>query len=151
MFSWVKAGGISVSSSLGCLCLRQLQLHSEMATMWSLFALPASSVITGGAQEMRKKVFLTCCIPGCGYLPIPKALQHFTTRTGICVHTRCVCIFWDVTLAPKCVEKFSPVWSLPGHKNIWPRSALSCLVRLCFSKHWSVLSLSLSLIAPGFD
>lgn len=87
----------------------------------------------------------------CGWLPIPRALQHFSSKTSICVHTRCVCIFWDVTLALQGMDRSSPIGSLPSHKSIWPCSALSCLVSLCFSKCWSVLSLSLSLIAPGFD
>lgn len=46
-----------MSFSLGCPCLHQLWVHSEMATCGAS-AFPASSAITGGAQEMRNKVFL---------------------------------------------------------------------------------------------
>lgn len=85
--------------------------------VWSLFAFPASSVITGGALEMRIKVFLTCCISGCGQLPIPRALQYFSTRASY-VFTPGVCIFWDVTFALKGVDESSPVGSLVSHKSI---------------------------------
>lgn len=94
--------------------------------IWSLSGFPASSVMTCGVQEIKSKVFVSCCVSVLGVsclfqgpcgISVPKTAYTFTP--GLCV-----CVFWDATLAFKGMYKPHPVWCIPSYKSTWTGSAL---------------------------